>query len=608
MNRLQKLLCSFCLFFCMPLLAVAQQAAAVDSIKKALAEAKTIEERIKWLDNLSRTLMNVDLQEADKYGEQLILVAEESRNRKLMVDAYKSNGVRCSYFQGNKSYSKRSIDYFNKGLEIARKEKMDNQVGAILLHLALAHLAIPDNDKALNYANQAFSLISTLKNDSLVAESHNVYGKIYLFRNDKMLSLRHFFTARRIAEDMKPDNTPEGKKRKATLRRNSYLNLSGFYMRIDEYDKAIDYHTMAYKQLDDIEEKQTPYQRAIDINSIGNLFAAKKNYDIAIGYFERSVRMADSLKFSTLKVPGYVSLLNQYLNINQPQKALEYMRSTQGQELTSYLSRFGLSGVIDQVYAVIYSDLGNYDSARVRFSNAYPYFDKETNETNKINFYQQLATFYRRAGENSRSTEYYLRVKEMAERLGMLEAAQTASAQLDSLYAANGNYQLSSQYNRTYYQYKDSIEKLNKEKELTQVEAADELERQEKLEKELAEQKKRRNNIQYLGITIGIVLLFIALVVLGMFKVSATTIKMIGFFAFLMFFEFIFLVLKKNIYSITKGEPWKDLFFMIALAALLLPLHHWLEHRVIRYLTSHNRLTSAGHHIKNKLFRRTKPQ
>jgi hypothetical protein len=71
-----------------------------------------------------------------------------------------------------------------------------------------------------------------------------------------------------------------------------------------------------------------------------------------------------------------------------------------------------------------------------------------------------------------------------------------------------------------------------------------------------------------------------------------------------MFFEFIFLLFKKNIYSITKGEPLPDLLFMIGLAALLLPLHHWLEERAMHYLTSHNRLTSAGKHLKMKLFRR----
>ena len=91
-----------------------------------------------------------------------------------------------------------------------------------------------------------------------------------------------------------------------------------------------------------------------------------------------------------------------------------------------------------------------------------------------------------------------------------------------------------------------------------------------------------------------------------MFKVSAGLIKAIGFFVFIMLFEFVFLIFKKNIFSITQGEPWKDLAFMIALAALLVPLHHWMEHKVLYYLTSHNRLTSAGHHIKNKLFRHTK--
>jgi hypothetical protein len=125
------------------------------------------------------------------------------------------------------------------------------------------------------------------------------------------------------------------------------------------------------------------------------------------------------------------------------------------------------------------------------------------------------------------------------------------------------------------------------------------------LEQERLEAKRKRDNIQYLAITIGIASLFVLLAMFGMFRVSATTIKMISFFTFIMLFEFIFLIFKKNIYTITHGEPWKDLMFMIVLAAILLPLHHWLEEKLIHYLTSHNRLTAAGHHIKRKLFRRS---
>ena len=83
---------------------------------------------------------------------------------------------------------------------------------------------------------------------------------------------------------------------------------------------------------------------------------------------------------------------------------------------------------------------------------------------------------------------------------------------------------------------------------------------------------------------------------------STATIKLIGFFAFTMFFEFIFLIFKKSIYSITHGVPLKDLAFAIALAAMLMPLHHWPEHKVINYLTSHNRLTSTGQNLMSKVF------
>jgi hypothetical protein len=33
---------------------------------------------------------------------------------------------------------------------------------------------------------------------------------------------------------------------------------------------------------------------------------------------------------------------------------------------------------------------------------------------------------------------------------------------------------------------------------------------------------------------------------------------------------------------------------MIGLAAILVPLHHWLEHKVIHFLTSHHMLKLRG--------------
>jgi len=580
--------------------ASAQEAAALDSLKKAYSRATTPERKVNLLDEISRVMMNVNPKEADEYGKKLIAEAEVSRDRKLMFTAYLSNGIRCTYLANQKAYSQRAIEYYNKALELAQENRMDKEASTAQMYLAGVHLMLPDNEKALSYAIEANALASSLANDSLLAESYNTYGQVYRALNKKILALRNFLNALRIAEDIKNNS----------LLRNCYLHLSTFYSSIEDYDRAIDYMTKAYKKLDVLTENNVPYMRVIYINNIGNLFASKKSYDIAISHFERSIRMADSLKFSTLKLPGYVSLLNQYLRIDEPQKALEYMNSADGDNLKKYLINFGMAPVIDQAYGIIYTELGQFDSARIFLERARPMFENSTNGNSRVGFYEQIADFYRKSGDKKKAIDYYLQVKEMSEKNGLLENVKAASKRLDSLYTETGNPALAGVYKAVYYQYKDSIEALNKEKKLAQMEVDEEQIRQDKrakeAAKEAAELKRRKNNIQYIGIVIGIITLFIGLVVLGMFKVSSGVIKAIGFFVFIMFFEFIFLVFKKNIYSITEGEPWKDLAFMIALAALLVPLHHWLEHRVLHYLTSHNRLTAAGHHIKNKLLRRTK--
>jgi len=527
-------------------------------------------------------------------GSQLITLAEESRDRKYMFKAYLSNGTRCSYMASQKVYSDKALGFYNKALELARQNRLTEETAIAQQHQALFYLMIPDKEKAFAYITQASSLTATLPNDSLRAESFNIFGQVYQAKNENIMALRSYLNGLRLAEDIK----------NPALIRNCYIYLSDFYSDIEDYDKSIDYMTLAFKKLDQINEKNVPYQKVIYTNNLGNLFAKKKNYDIAISYFERSIRMADSLKFSTLKIPGYISLLNQYLRIDEPQKALNYLNSKEGNELKKYLTNFGMAPVIDQAYGVVYTGLGRFDSAGILLEKARPMFENSGNEYNKVGFIAQLATYYNKSGNYKMAIEQYLQVKELSERNGWLENVEKAAKYLDTLYRKTGNLQESGKYNALYYQYKDSIKTLKRENEMRKEEADDEQQRLLKSQKEAEELKKRRNNIQYLAIVIGIISLFLSLVVLGMFKVSAGVIKAIGFFVFLMFFEFIFLIFKKNIYEFTKGEPWKDLAFMIGLAAILVPLHHWLEHKVLHYLTSHNRLTAAGHQIRRRIFGR----
>ena len=160
------------------------QLAAIDSIKKGIAIATTIEEKFQLTGQLSRVLMNVNPAEADKYGLELIRMGEESRKRELMIKAQLVNGERFSYLAGKKENVDKAIQYYTNGLEMAKQNKLDELAVSAYLLLSEIHRFTLDPDKALNNCNQAYSYTGTLKNDSLTAKVHLEYGMVYLIRNE----------------------------------------------------------------------------------------------------------------------------------------------------------------------------------------------------------------------------------------------------------------------------------------------------------------------------------------------------------------------------------------------------------------------------------------
>ncbi len=568
------------------------QTAVLDTFKAQIARATTTEEKFEYTGRLSMVLMNTDPAEADRYGQQLIEMAEMSRDRRLMIKAQLINGERYSYLAGRKENATKAINFYNKGLELAKTNKIDDLTVSAYLYLSEVHRSMVETEKALTYCNQAYSYAGTIKNDSLTAKVHLEYGMVYMQKNEKLLSLRNLMAGLRIAEDLN----------NLYLLRFGYSRLAQFYTVIEDYDKAIDYQVKAMDATIRINNAQSPYNRIQDLNKIGDLHGSKGNYDMAKVYYEKALALADSVKYEPIKAMSYRSIIDNYIRSDEVQKALDYFN--QHPQLANFMQKIGFGYFIDQTYGYIYAQLGNYDSAKYFYAKAAPFFANDANIGNKYSYLYQLGMVHKKTRELDKSIDYFLQANAIAERTGNLQILSNTATMLDTVYQLKGDYKQAIYYSTLNSKYKDSLQKLGKEKDLMQVEAADEQQRQERIAREKEEKKRKRDSIQYLGITIGIVLLFIILVMMGMFRVSVNTIKAIGFFVFLLLFEFVFLIFKKNIYAITHGEPWKDLMFMIALAALLLPLHHWLEHRVIKYLTSHNRLTAAGHHIKKKLFGR----
>lgn len=583
----QRLL-TFSMIFFSVLLHAQQNPAIIDSFKAKVARAKTPEDKVEQLGSLSMVMMNTNLSEADKYGEMMMREAEISRKRPLMARALLNNAARYSIVS-TKDFIQKSIKYYNQALSLSRENKLEKETVEALLGLALVNSKIPDLDKSSNYTTQAFSISSSLADDTLKIDCYNMFGDIYQRKKERLLALRNYLNALQIAEQVKNHS----------YLRSCYANLSGFYADIKEYDKAIDYSQKANDELMLTNAGNKNYLRVVDLYGLGNLYVAKKNFEMSTYYFEKSIDLANSLHYQPLKMPGYNGLLNQYIQSNQPEKALEFFNKRP--DLKQFITNFGFGYAIDHAYGVIYSKLQKFDSAKFYFAKAANGFETKTTAESRIGFYTQYGDMYNKSGDLPKAIEYYSKAKSLADTINNLEWQQNVSKELDSLYAKQGDYRQARLYGNLYNTYKDSLQKLGEQKDLMQAEIADEQLRHQRIQKEEEAALDRKHSVQYMGIAIAIGIIFILLVAMGLFKVSVTTIRVMGFFSFILLFEFIILLADNKIHHWTHGEPLPVLGIKIILIAMLLPLHHWLEHKVVNYLASHKLIAPSGKGLLQKI-------
>ncbi len=565
-------------------ISVAQPNIIADSLQSVLLKTAEPEAKCKILERLTTHYAAHDPAKAEQFGKEYIVVAETSRDRKLIASAYLTNGFRLSRGGLDQAQIDRALAYFKKAEDIATQHNLPTIAIKTIVKRAEMQLLLLNYNAAAEDASKAASKMSSLKNDSILIVVQNLQGNVLLAKNQKIEALRTFLNSLYLAKEIKSDQHI----------RSTYKELAKFYTSIEDYDKALDYQMLAFNKISTNKNDTNAIQKANDLREMGDIYLAKKDFPLAIELYERSIALADSIKFENLLIRPYVGMLNVYLLMKEPAKSLAFLNSAKGEALKTYFRKFNYGAYLDQGKAIIFSEMGLIDSARIYFNAAEPFFKNTPNKVARISNLLQYAYFLRKAGNNKEAIQFFQQVQQSGKEIGQLELELEAAKQLDTLYGLSGNVEASRANAILYFQLKDSIQNLNKQKELTQLEANDEQKRQEDLATAAAEKKRQRNNLQYMSITIGITSIFILLILFGMFKVSARTIRILAFFAFLMFFEFIFLLFKKNIYAITKGEPWLDLAFMILLAAILLPLHHWVEHKMIHFLTSQNKLTNAG--------------
>ncbi|OFY62846.1 MAG: hypothetical protein A3H98_09765 [Bacteroidetes bacterium RIFCSPLOWO2_02_FULL_36_8] len=441
-----------------------------------------------------------------------------------------------------------------------------------LLNLLTAELInAGEYGQAMIYADEAVilceKLFSTKNNLSAIininkATAYNNMGMIYSDKSDYDKALKFYLKALLVYEKLGNKNGVS----------DSYNNIANIHTYKSDYNKALEYYLKALSIYKEVDNKKGI---AASYNNIGSIHAYKNEFNKTLECYFKALSINEILRDKNGMSNSYNNIANVHAYKGNLNKALKY-----------YFKAMSMQ-----------EELG----------------DKK-GMTASCNNIGQINTELKRYKE---SRHWLNKCVLLSKENGMKAFLMNAYIGLSDLDSTLGNWNSAYTYHKLYTQVKDSIFNEESSKQITDMQTryeADKKERENKLlrqkknirvleekqktekEREELEKIQRRNMLQYSGIGLTLFVLFIGIFLFARrfgksmeHSKNLTYIKITEaslFISFLIFFEFILVLLDPNLEKFTGGEPLLKLFFNVLLAGVIFPLHNLLEKKLSPSLIS----------------------
>lgn len=549
------------------------------TLQGKIEEAKNDKEKVVALQQLAKYYYSLKQEDSgDILIDQMILLAEKSQDAKLIKSALFENPSfllttihTLDVAKQKKKYTERALDYAKRINDAGLMALAYNQLSAF-------HLNNGNLEGADYFAELANTNAMASGNDTAIILSYLQQGNVSKAMSKVLIALQKYSNALDLSLE----------KELYVLETRIYHAMAQFYKELGKMGKS---RELLFKSIA-LNQKHKNAKGLMDDYMMMAKMCERDQSSCERIYLQYASHLADSLNEVDVQMEckrlNFYSLFDKY-DSDSMFRALEADK-----ELKTYFRNFG-PGIIDWVYGQIFLydvNKGNEDSAVYYFNRAEDSLYKTLVMSRKKNFIQELANANSKHNIPAAIINYK-NLLNLHEKTLSWSGMAESSAELMKLYEFSGDFRKAYEYNKLFDEYNTKYADQSRKNDVDLLTL--ENDRKEKArESELAmEAQKRSYNLQYLFIAVIIISMFTVLAMMGLYKVSRKTIRMVGFFSFLLLFEFIILLSKKWITQFTHGTPWQDLLFMLLLAFLMLPLHHWLEHQVIDYLTTRDLL--KGH-------------
>lgn len=349
---------------------------------------------------------------------------------------------------------------------------------------------------------------------------------------------------------------------------------------LDNYPKAVEYYIAQLK----IEEKRNePYNIASIYNNMASVYNSERDVDKALYYSSLADSMVKQYQLTDLALFTNLNIGDIYEKADKLDLALLYTQRCY--DLSRQQHNELIEGTALNNMGNIYVKMGDYLHALDSYKKSTPYLSSMKDYNTLSECQLGLAGIYEKLGCRDSAYHYARKVFNLAMDNEFLKRAADASGVLVRLYDGENRIDSAFRYEKMMVALRDSIDSNEKIRKLQSITIEEELRQKELAEERLREAEETREKLQLLSIGLAIPVFFFISMYLSRQRVHASVIRFSGIVSLLMVFEYITLLIHPLVSDTAHHSPVVEIILFVALASLITPVHHKIEHWLLTRLS-----------------------
>jgi len=357
--------------------------------------------------------------------------------------------------------------------------------------------------------------------------------------------------------------------------------IAEIFRKIGNYPRALEFN---FKKLELEEKRNNAYNLASVLMNTGIVYVFQEEYNKGLQYYSRADSVITANNIAPFKYNIALNIGDAYNRINNTDSAFTYFNKSL--EIARKLKDGDYIGTSMTGLAHVYNKEQNYSFALLHYQTAIGYLKAANDDDIFCEAVLGLAALFQKTKRNDSAIHYASLSLAIARKDGFLTHQLNAAEMLTDLYKEKHNMDSAFAYIERVRALNDTVNSRGKIKEIQIISSNEQLRQAELEESKLLALKERSQQLQLLFIGMFIPLFFLLTLILSRIRLHARIVKILGIISLLILFEYLTLLLHPYVLEITHHTPVLEIMIFVAIAAILIPAHHRIEHWLIEKLVN----------------------